>query len=69
MPLYSFIDQGLQDFLRDDNGDVIKYRCANSDEAESYLLDELAHTTDWTNKGTNIWDWDEASEEGEGDDD
>lgn len=56
MGLWSFIDSGLQDFLRDDMGNVIKIKGTQGD-AEEWLITEGDETTDWTNEGTRYWNW------------
>ena len=58
MALFSFIDHGNQDFLRDENGEVIRRQFADTYEAENWLLDNEAKT-DWSNQGTTFWNWDE----------
>jgi len=58
MGLWSFIDAGLQDFLRDENGNVIKIEGTLHD-AEDWLLTNAETETDWTNEGTRYWDWED----------
>lgn len=57
--MYSFIDFGLEDFLRDDKGDVIKIS-GTYEDAESWLLDN-GEENGWTNAGVRYWNWDEES--------
>ena len=58
MKRYSFIDDCIRDFLRDDNGEVIIIEVENFDEAETWLLD---HGEDygWTNSGVKYHEWGE----------
>ena len=56
--LFSFIDYGLKDFLRDDNGEVIKIKASCQEEAEDWLLDN-AKNLEWTNQGTEYYDWED----------
>lgn len=53
--IYSFIDFGLKDFLRDDNGDVIKIH-GDYVTAEDWLL-ENGEEHGWTNTGVRYWEW------------
>lgn len=56
MALFSFIDHGLCDFLRDENDEVIKIECESYDEAEDWLM-KNHQNTDWTNEGTLYFKW------------
>lgn len=58
MDLYSFIDLGLQDFLRDENDNVIKIHFTCIESAEEWLL-KNGESYGWTNKGITYWNWDE----------
>lgn len=54
---WSFIDAGIQDFLRDGDGVVIVVRGSYHD-AESWLL-EKGEEYGWTNTGTRFFNWTE----------
>lgn len=58
MYLYSFIDFGLQDFLRDENGEVVKLKFFDVTCAEDWLLTH-GEEYGWTNQGVRYWCWDE----------
>ena len=36
---FSFIDQGLRDFIRDENGDVLVKEFSTWEEADDYIMD------------------------------
>ena len=57
MALFSFIDYGNKDFVKDNDGNVIRKQFANKDEAEDWLLSNSAEH-DWTNLGVIFWNWD-----------
>lgn len=54
---YSFIDEGLTDFLRYKNGDVIIIFADTFEDAESWLLDN-GIKYGWTNTGIKYHIWD-----------
>ena len=56
--LYSFIDYGNQDFLRYEDGSVIKLEFEYADEAHDWLLDHGEHYG-WSNDGVKVLDWNE----------
>lgn len=58
MGLYSFIDFGQKDFLRNDSGDVIIVDVNSYEDAEDWLL-KNGEENGWTNKGVRYWDWDD----------
>jgi hypothetical protein len=43
--------------VRDENDEVIRKEFPHQDAAEDWLL-RNADKTDWTNQGTNFWEWD-----------
>lgn len=59
MATYSFIDFGNEDFLRYENGDVVKIEASCIEEAEDWFLKNGDQLTDWTNSGIRYWNWDE----------
>lgn len=58
MARYSFIDYGNEDFLRNDNDEVVKIEASSHEEAEAWLLRE-GESYGFTNKGVGFWNWDE----------
>lgn len=56
--LFSFIDYGLKDFLRDQNNEVIKKEFTCQEAAEDWLLDNV-NDLDWTNQGTEYYVWED----------
>jgi hypothetical protein len=58
MKTWSFIDFGLQDFLRCSLGNVIYFKGSTQEEAEEWLLSE-GEKYGWTNNGVRYWCWDE----------
>ena len=58
MKYYSFIDFGLKDFLRDNNGKVIRKQFAFVEAAEDWLLTN-GEDFGWTNTGIRYWCWDD----------
>lgn len=58
MALFSFIDYGNKDFVKDNDGNVIRKQFANEDEAEDWLLSNSTEH-DWANSGVIFWNWDE----------
>lgn len=57
---YSFIDMGLQDFLRDLSGKTIRLKVASITEAEDWLL-KHGKRYGWTNTGVRYWCWEDES--------
>lgn len=58
MPHYSFIDFGLKDFLRKEDGEVVRIEFEGYHDAEEWLL-KYGEDYGWTNKGVRYWNWDE----------
>lgn len=56
MEEYSFIDNGLKDFLRDENNQVIIKKVGCFEEAEEWLL-ENGKKYGWTNTGVKYYEW------------
>jgi hypothetical protein len=60
---FSFIDFGLKDFIRDENGEVLTKQFGSYDEAEEFIMDGGLEEFGWTNEGTRKWCWE--AEDGE----
>lgn len=58
MALYSFIDNENKDFLRDEDGNVIKITSDTFDDAEMWLLSN-GEKYEWTNSGVYYFNWNE----------
>lgn len=56
--LYSFIDYGRQDFLRNPNGSVVKIEADYQEEAEDWLMDN-GEKYGWSNDGVKYLNWNE----------
>jgi hypothetical protein len=56
---FSFIDFGLKDFLRDDEGKVVVEEFSSYQEADDFIADGKLEWYGWTNSGTRKWCWDE----------
>lgn len=60
---FSFIDMGNEDFVRDDEGIVVKKKLASYEDASGFVADGGLDEFDWSNKGTRNWCW-EAEKDG-----
>lgn len=58
MDLYSFIDFGQKDFLRDENGEVIRLEFPDGQCASEWLIDH-GDEYGWTNQGSRCFNWTE----------
>ncbi len=54
---FSFIDYGLKDFIRDDEGEVLTLPFASYSEADDFIANGGLEDYGWTNKGTRKWCW------------
>ena len=54
---FSFIDQGLRDFIRDENEDVLVKEFSTWEEADDYIMDGGLFDFGWTNQGTQKHCW------------
>jgi hypothetical protein len=52
---FSFIDFGLKDFLRDDEGKVVVEEFSSYQEADDFIADGKLEWYGWTNSGRRIW--------------
>lgn len=62
MYTFSFIDMGLEDFIRTDNGEVLKKIFSSYDAAEYWIEEGGLDEYGWTNQGTRKWCWDEQKD-------
>ena len=56
---FSFIDFGLKDFIRTNNGQVLIKEFNGWEEADNFIMDGGLDDFGWTNKGTQKFCWDE----------
>lgn len=63
MASFSFIDFGLKDFIRTDNGEVLIKEFPNYEAASSFVADGGLNEYGWTNERTRNWCWEEESGE------
>ena len=63
MGTFSFIDFGLEDFIRTDDGEVLKKEFSCYDSASNFIADGGLDEFGWTNKGTRTFCWEEESGE------
>ncbi len=54
---FSFIDQGLRDFIRDENGDVLVKEFSSWEDADEFIMDGGLTDYGWTNQGTQKKCW------------
>ncbi|GEM_PF-5732834 len=57
--LFSFIDYGLKDFIRDENDEVLKKEFRTYDDADDFISSGGLEEYGWTNEGTLKWCWNE----------
>jgi len=57
MYTFSFIDMGLEDFIRTENGDVLKKKFPSYEHAEEFIMDGGLNEFGWTNEGTRKFCW------------
>jgi len=59
MNTFSFIDHGLQDFVRSLNtGKIIKIKATDHGHANHKMFENgLCDDTNWTNTGVKTWCW------------
>lgn len=57
--IFSFIDFGHRDFIRDEKGDCLKLEFSGYEEADDFIMTGGLHEYGWTNEGTKKWCWDE----------
>jgi hypothetical protein len=60
---FSFIDEGLRDFIRDENENVLIKEFHNWDEADEFIMDGNLYQYGWTNQGTRKHCWNRNEEE------
>lgn len=65
MASFSFIDFGLKDFIRTDDGEVLIKDFPNYQAADNFIADGGLDEYGWTNKGTRKWCWEAESHEEE----
>ena len=56
---FSFIDFGLKDFIRTDDGEVLTKQFNSYTEADEFIADGGLDEYGWTNQGTRKWCWEE----------
>ncbi len=56
---FSFIDFGLKDFIRDENGECLKLEFRGYEDADDFIANGGLDEYGWTNKGTKKWCWEE----------
>ena len=54
---FSFIDFGLRDFIRNENGDVLIVNFNSWEDADDFIMDGGLNEYDWTNSGTQKFCW------------
>ena len=61
MKTYSFIDYENQDFVKYNNGKIVKIKSSSRESVmEDFCSDgRIYGKTDWTNSGTVIWCWED----------
>lgn len=63
--IFSFIDYGTQDFVRDHDGSSLKVELNSWADAEDFIMDGRLDEYGWTNKGTRKITWDDEDDEDE----
>lgn len=63
MASFSFIDFGLKDFIRGEDGNVLIKEFQSYDAADNFIMDGGLEEYGWTNQGTRKWCWEEESGE------
>lgn len=63
MATFSFIDFGLKDFTRTDDGEVLIKEFTTYQDADNFVADGGLNDYDWTNRGTRKWCWEDESGE------
>ena len=56
---FSFIDFGIRDFIRTDDGEVLTKQFNSYQEADDFIADGGLDEFGWTNQGTRKWCWEE----------
>ena len=56
---FSFIDSGLKDFIRDENGEVLKKEFNSWEGADNFIMDGGLDEFGWTNTGTQKYCWED----------
>ena len=59
----SFIDDGLKDFIRKENGEVLIIKCDSWEDAEDFIMDGKLKKYGWTNTGTRKYCWNDPDED------
>lgn len=54
---FSFIDFGLKDFVRNEDGDTLILLFPSFSAADSFIEDGGLEEYGWTNEGTQKWCW------------
>ncbi|MDR2084354.1 MAG: hypothetical protein LBP67_05105 [Bacteroidales bacterium] len=54
---FSFIDRGLRDFIRDNNGEVLIVEFDSWEAADEYIMSSNLDQYGWTNQGTQKYCW------------
>ena len=59
---FSFIDHGLRDFIRTDDGKVLYKEFSSWDQAENFVADGGLDEFGWTNQGTQKYCWNDEED-------
>ncbi|HAQ21134.1 MAG TPA: hypothetical protein DCR40_18155 [Prolixibacteraceae bacterium] len=54
---FSFIDEGLKDFIRDDEGEVLVKEFTTWTDADEFIMDGGLEEYGWTDQGTRKHCW------------
>jgi len=59
---FSFIDNGLKDFIRDENDKILKKEFSSWEDCDDFIMDGGLNEYGWTNTGTKKYCWNDEDD-------